>query len=241
VNGDKMKNIERIPSFIPGLDSMIENGFEEKSIILVAGSSGTGKTIFATQWAYHGIINKRNCLYLSFEELREPFFLHAGRFGWDLEKFEKKKKFKFIRYPPIEVEKFITDAPYIKDIIDEYNIQQVVLDSVTSLLLLQETEYKQRETFFKVTEILRDWDCTTLLTSEAQTTSEPTTIQPRFNVEYLVDAYLALYMIRKRDIRERAMEIIKMRGTKHMNKIAPFKITNKGIEIYPNNPVFGGV
>ncbi len=233
-----MKQIKRIPTYIPGLDEMIESGFEENSIVLVAGTSGTGKSIFATQWAYHSSLNGRNSLYISFEEMKHPFFQHAARFGWDLETLEKKKRFKFIRYPAAEVQKFITDAPYIKDVIDKHNIQQIVIDSITALLLLQENEYKQRETFFKITDILREWGCTTLLTSEATVKDDPTNIAVRFNVEYLSDAYIALYMIRKKNVRERALEVIKMRGTNFVNKIVPFKITESGIQVYPDTPIW---
>jgi len=57
-------------------------------------------------------------------------------------------------------------------------------------------------------------------------------------VEYLSDAYIALYMIRKKNVRERALEVIKMRGTNFVNKIVPFKITESGIQVYPDTPIW---
>jgi circadian clock protein KaiC len=42
----------RIESGIPGLDEMIEGGFPFPSVILVAGSAGSGKTTFAQRFLF---------------------------------------------------------------------------------------------------------------------------------------------------------------------------------------------
>ena len=47
--------ISRIPSGIPGLDEMVEGGFEKNSSVLVIGGGGSGKTIFGTQFLLEGI------------------------------------------------------------------------------------------------------------------------------------------------------------------------------------------
>lgn len=45
-----MKQTERIPTGIPGLDDLIEGGFIPGSVILLTGQTGTGKTVFGTQF-----------------------------------------------------------------------------------------------------------------------------------------------------------------------------------------------
>ncbi|MDH5376682.1 MAG: hypothetical protein OEW95_12875, partial [Candidatus Bathyarchaeota archaeon] len=45
---------ERVPTGIDGLDTLIEGGFPRGDVILVAGGSGSGKTIFSTQFIYNG-------------------------------------------------------------------------------------------------------------------------------------------------------------------------------------------
>jgi hypothetical protein len=41
---DLADSFQRVPSGIPGLDEMLEGGFPFPSVILLAGSAGTGKT-----------------------------------------------------------------------------------------------------------------------------------------------------------------------------------------------------
>ncbi len=42
----KQRVIARVPTGIPGFDSLVAGGFERNGIVLVGGDSGTGKTIF---------------------------------------------------------------------------------------------------------------------------------------------------------------------------------------------------
>jgi len=113
----------RLPTGIPGFDELIEGGLEENSTNVVVGSAGAGKTIFALQFLYNGITEyQQNGLYISFEERQDKSYNHCKNFGWDFSELESKNKFVFMHYPPEQIEKFIEDAPYIKDIIDEHKI-----------------------------------------------------------------------------------------------------------------------
>jgi len=61
----------RIPSGIPNYDSLISGGFEKKSTNLLVGGSGSGKSIFATQFLIEGMRKGEACLYVTFEEEKE--------------------------------------------------------------------------------------------------------------------------------------------------------------------------
>jgi len=42
-------------------------------------------------------------------------------------------------------------------------------------------------------------------------------------------------------VRERAIEILKIRGENHQKKIVAFKITDEGIKVFPEQEVFGAI
>ena len=42
--------VEMVDSGIPGLDKIIEGGFVKNSVNLLAGTTGTGKTLFGCQY-----------------------------------------------------------------------------------------------------------------------------------------------------------------------------------------------
>ena len=57
-------------------------------------------------------------------------------------------------------------------------------------------------------------------------------------VEFEVDSVILLYNLRKGDVRERSLEVFKMRGSRHSNKIFPMKIEDNGVSIFPEETVF---
>ncbi|VVC02556.1 Circadian clock protein kinase KaiC [Candidatus Burarchaeum australiense] len=231
------KNKERVQSGIPGLDAMIGGGFEKNSTVIIAGDAGSGKTTFALQFLYEGAkkYGERG-LYITFEEQKKSLFDHMAKFGWDFEELEAKGLIHVLEYPPHEVDRFVAEGGVIEDMIKEKNVQRVVIDSITSLVLLHENEYKRRQAFLMLIESLKKWGCTSLLTSEARTVHGE--VRSRFGIEYLADGMLAIHAVRRGDERDFAFEIMKLRGIAHERKMCPIKITDKGIVLFPGQPVF---
>ena len=230
---------DRVQTGIPGLDSMIGGGFERRSAIIVAGDAGSGKTTFAMQYLYSGAKkNGEKGLYITFEEQKDSLFAHMEKFGWDFPELEKKGLVRVLEYPPHEVDRFVSEGGVIEDMIKEGNVERVVIDSITSLVLLHENEYKRRQAFLRTMEALKKWGCTSLLTSEARTVGGE--VRSRFGVEYLADGMLAIHAVRRGDERDLAFEILKLRGIAHERKMCPLKITDKGVVLFPGQPVFTG-
>ena len=89
--------LERISTGTPGLDSLIEGGIPKGSTVLIAGNSGTGKTILCSQFLYHGLTSKdENGLYISFSESKAQFYANTETIGMDFAKFERQMKFTFL-------------------------------------------------------------------------------------------------------------------------------------------------
>ncbi|WP_456328350.1 ATPase domain-containing protein, partial [Archaeoglobus sp.] len=64
----------------------------------------------------------------------------------------------------------------------------------------------------------------------------------RFGVEnFVTEGTIVLRFERSGNVRIRALEIVKMRGTKHSYKIHPFEITDNGIVIYAGEEVITGI
>jgi KaiC/GvpD/RAD55 family RecA-like ATPase len=73
----------------------------------------------------------------------------------------------------------------------------------------------------------------------SETSEEPEVYSPMGVEEFLADGVIVLYNIRKGNTRENGIEVLKMRGAKHEKKIAAMQITDNGIEVYPDQEVFG--
>ena len=139
-------------------------------------------------------------------------------------------------YTPEQIAKVLSvGGGTIRDTIDSIGVKRIVIDSLTAFTLLHDNELTKRKELLKLFESIYKWDVTALLTAE----QEPDPDKHESNVlEFEVDGVVLLYNVRKGDIRERSLEVFKMRGTKHSAKIYPMKITNKGMIIYPDETVF---
>src|SRR3989344_5633832 len=202
---DKPLQIKRVPTGVSRLDPLIEGGFENGSTNLLIGSSGTGKSIFATQFLKAGMDNGEKCLYVTFEERKKEVYANMLEFGWNLEEYEKKGLFTFLEYTPEKVK------------------------------VMLEEELEKREAALSLFKMISAWGCTTLLTYEGDPLKESLNHKA---MEFHSDSIILLYYLRNKTKRERYLEVLKMRGTKHAENIYKFAIGKNGIVI-DNKPYEG--
>ncbi|MBU4501478.1 MAG: AAA family ATPase [Nanoarchaeota archaeon] len=228
---------KRIKTGIPGLDEVMAGGFENNSVNLVSGGAGTGKSIFAMQFIVNGIkeFNEPG-VFVTFEEEKEKIQKHMLKMGWDLKKLEAEKKLVVIQYTPEQVKKMMDEGGGEVELeISKIKAKRVVIDSLTAFSLLFKEGLARREALLDLFKIIGRWGCTALLVGEHE--SDVERHQSR-DVEFEVDGIILLYYLRKGDTRNRALEILKLRGSKHSTRIFPMKITDNGIKIYPDEAVF---
>ena len=219
-----------VKSGITGFDNIIEGGIEKNSIVLIRGGTGTGKTIFCLQYLYKGAVSyDEPGVFLSFAESKDTIYQHGTVFNWDFEKLEKKRKIVFIRYAPHEINKIMHEGGgTIRDTIESMGAKRLVIDSLSAYQLLFESEYKADQSILNLFEMLRTWNCTTLVTSEKAV--DPNMLDSE-RLGFLTDGIINFYNNRKNNERQRSLEVVKMRDTKHSEKIYNFKIDKNGISL----------
>jgi len=230
--------LERTPTGVPGLDELTEGGFERGSTVLVMGEAGCGKTSLLMQFLHAGSTKYNEPgIFLSFEEHHDSIIKHSLAFGWDLQKLEDEKKIAIINYKPHEVRKLTEEGGgLIWDTISEIGAKRFAIDSLSSYTVLFESTYQAREAQLNLFEMVRKWGCTTMFSGEA---IRNTTAKTLSGMEYLTDGVILLHHPRQRNVRFRALEVLKMRGTNHSQKICPFEfLSGEGLRIYPGDDIF---
>ncbi len=219
---------KRLGTGINGFDKLIEGGFETSSVNMIVGDSGSGKTIFTLQFLLEGLKKGEKCLFITFEEKKKEFYKNMKEFGWDLKKYEKQGLFYFLEYSPEKVRSMIEEGGgEIESLVIRNKITRMVIDSFTSFALLFEDELEKREAALSLFDIIRRWNMTSLLTLQ----ENPGKRGESSTLEFEVDSIVLLYFIRKKNKRQRQIEVLKMRGTNHSTELHDLEFTNSGLKV----------
>lgn len=226
---EKSANKERVNLGIEGIERIAYDMPRRNSIIILNGPFGSGMTIFALKFLYHGITKENeNGIYISFDEGKESILNTAKVFGMDFYELERQKKFLFLEYPYNELNHFDDKDSVIKDFIYTINAQRLVIDCITPFMLLHENEFILRKRTKELFERLKSWNCTTLMIAENLTIEEAN----RNPFVKLADGFIQFYFEKMGNKRMREIEITKLRGCSHSYETFEFEIDQKfGIRI----------
>ncbi len=211
----------RISSGINGLDEMVDGGFPFPSVVLVAGSAGTGKTTFALKFLMEGANKGEQGLF--FTTLSEPtqwMLRYANQFD-----FINKEYFgELVKYEDmgllLQREGYEELLDFIDDKIAETMPQRIVIDPITVVGAFFEEDY--RLFLFELTNLLKNWQAVTVLTGEVN----PGEAYPA-QISYAVDSVVLLSMLEEEGTRRKYLEVLKMRGTEHTAGKQPVTITSE--------------
>lgn len=253
---DRNISLPRVNKFvntgIEGFDKLMDRGIPKGSATLICGGPGSGKTIFGMQTLINSAKKGEKCFYMSFEERVDRLREHMHDFGWNPEELEEKGLLTIQRFDPYEVtrsveallekakgELLIDVAPVVFP--EGVNPDRVIVDSLSSI----GAAFDQRkdayriyvEQLFKLFERMK---VTSFFISEI---SEDLLDKGGSAVEqFLADNVIIIYNMKKQNIRESAIEILKMRGAKFQKRIVAMQIlSDVGIQVYPEQKLYGEV
>jgi len=207
---------QKAKSGIPGLDRMLGGGFLRNSTVAVAGGTGSGRTIFISQFLVKGATDFGEAgLFLSFDESKGSVSANLTAFGWDLPGLEQKQKLTFIEYPHNELAAFAEQESALKDLINTLGIKRVVIDSITPYALLFTTPEERRIATLRLVNAVKGWGVTALISAESVPGPEDIFPHTLSGVESFCDGFINLSFRRRGDRRSREVEIVKMRGCRH--------------------------
>lgn len=93
-------SITKVETGISGLDYITMGGLPKGRTTLLAGTSGSAKTVFATQYLAEGILRGESGVFVTFEEFPSDIRKNMISFGWDIEQWEKEGKWAFVDSSP---------------------------------------------------------------------------------------------------------------------------------------------
>jgi len=131
--------MDRAATGVDGLDKLIEGGFPINSSVVISGTPGTGKSIFALNFLVSGAMKNEPGVYVSLEDSAQNLRDQAAQFGWNLEGLEKSGKIKILEVP-LNVADVNLIETLIKNI-SSVKAKRMVIDSL-SVLIFNAHRYK---------------------------------------------------------------------------------------------------
>ena len=229
-----MLRLDKVSTGIPALDQILDGGIPKSSTILLVGRPGTGKTILAHQMMFQNA-NHENCvLYLT--TLAEPQikilkFQQEFNF-YDLDKVQRNVIYKDLG-GVLRKQGSTQTMRLIDSLLKEYQPKLVFIDTIKSFADIIPDSMEFREFVIDLSVRLSTWGCTTVLLGEYS--EQDIEVRPE---SAIADGIIYLYGTEEKRQQKRYLRVLKMRGTKHFNGEAVFKITKDGISVFPRlNPM----
>lgn len=233
------------PTGISGFDFVSQGGIPRGRSTLVAGSSGTGKTILSAQFLVEGIRQWGEAgIFVTFEEPRGAIRTNFESLQWHISKWEESKMWAFVDvssredYPRISGDYDLGALiPRIEQAVESIGAERLVIDSLDSLSSQFANSNMVRPALERLMDALRRLGITTLITAER---TEEYGRFARFGVEeFVVDSTILLRNRLDKAVRRRTIEILKMRGTSHAKGEFPYTISvdAAGVSVIPLSAV----
>lgn len=223
--------LKRVKTGIEGLDGLIEGGFLKGDVTLLAGNTGSGKTIFSTEFICNGAVAyQEKGVYATFEEDEKTLKRNMAKFGFDFEKLEKDGMIKVIGLEAMKGAGLNANIELILSTIKDLKAERLVVDSLTAFFNASQERFEYRTLIHIFYKVLKTLDCTTVMTCSVPTGSRTLGLGVE---EFISDAVLSLEnVMHVAELKTRFL-IRKMRGTHHSRQYHEVIIYENGLKIVP--------
>jgi len=237
----RKKSLERgrllkVPTGIGGLDEITEGGLPRGRPTLIAGASGTGKTLLAMQF----LVNRASIygepgVFVTFEESVPDMITNFASFGWDLDKLIEQRKLAIecvsvSDVPITETGAYSLDGLLIRldNAISSVEARHIVMDPMQMLYTQLSDVPLLRGELLRLLQWLKSKEVTAIVTSERQEGVSSQSLE-----SYASDCVILLGNRIRDTVATRHLRVAKYRGSRHATDEFPFYIGERGLSVLP--------
>jgi circadian clock protein KaiC len=215
----------RVAMGVPGLDAMMGGGLPRGYSLLIAGPSGSGKSIMAAAFLAEGARQGETGVIAAFEQRANKSrgqiiadLIDNGRIG-----------VVDTRTSTLSVDEI--SRVLIAEIV-RLKASRVVIDSLSGFELVLAPAFRAdfRESLARMVAALARTGATVLMTSELEDRYSELRFSP-YGTAFLTDAIVVQRYVEIDSRLERVMAVVKVRASAHSNELRLFSITDTGIQL----------
>jgi circadian clock protein KaiC len=221
----------RLSFGIAELDKMLDGGVREGDSVLIAGSSGTGKSVMATQFIAEGVRKGEPGIVAVFEERPEAYAERATSLGLDLVTPQKEGNLSILYLRPLDLS--VDETMHsILDAVQKIGAKRLVIDSLAGFEMALSPGFRAdfRESLYRMIFALTGIGVTILSTVEVDESFIEFPFST-YSISFLCDDIIRLRYVSIEGQLRKILVVIKMRGGNHAKDIREYEITSKGVVI----------
>ena len=224
-------NAPRLLTGVEGIDEMTGGGIPTGDSVIVAGPSGSGKSVLATQFITEGLRLGQPGVIAIFEELPEEYLARSEQLGMGLQDDIDKNKLKIIYLRPLDLSVDET-LREILDTIKAIGAQRLVIDSMNGFEMALAPAFREdfRESLYRMVGALTGIGVTIMTTVEVVTSFTDLQFTPH-GISFLTDDIILLRYVEIESQLRKIATVVKMRGGNHSKDIREYDITATGMVI----------
>jgi circadian clock protein KaiC len=226
-----VKGKRRISTGIRELDTLMGGGIPEGDSLLVAGPSGSGKSVLGSQFIAEGLRQGEPGIVAMFEELPAEYAQRAAKLGLDFDTPQKDGTLKIIYLRPLDLSVDET-VHEVVNAVKEMGCKRLVIDSLVGFELALAPGFRAdfRESLYRMIGALTRLGVTILSTVEIEENFISLGLS-NFTVSFLADDIVRLRYVSINGQLRKMLLVVKMRRSQHSIDMSEYQITPEGIVI----------
>ncbi len=220
-------SVEKVSSGVERLDSMLRGGYYRGSSILISGSPGTAKTSLAAAFADAACRRKEPTLYVSFDEAPDQIVRNVASIGLQLGEYLTSNVLKIhsLRTRAGSPESHVAR---IRAWVHEHSARNLIVDPISALSLAEQSIGDQAA--LQVLDLAKSRGMT-FVSSSLLANAAPLAEETAIGISSIADTWMHLSYVSQGGERNRALTIIKSRGTGHSNQVRELILSDSGIDL----------
>lgn len=219
---------ERCGTGVERLDAMLCGGYYRGSSVLITGAPGTAKTSLSAAFAHAAVQRGERTLYISFDELAPQIIRNVASIGIDLAPHVAAGTL-VIHSLRGRAENPEAQVSRMRALLRDVAPQNFVVDPLSALEQRGCEEYAEAAAL-RLLDFARSAGITILSTSLLGN-SLPLTEQTPLNISTIADTWIHVSYVNQGGERNRALTIVKSRGTGHSNQVRELILSDTGITL----------
>jgi circadian clock protein KaiC len=219
---------ERQTTGIERLDAMLKGGYLRGSSVLITGAPGTAKSTMAGAFVAAACRNGKRALYVSFDEAPAEVIRNMSSVNIRLEPYVREGLLRLYS-SRAEASSAVEHLVEIKRLLQEHQPRCVVIDPFSAMVkaggqLLAKTAAQRLIYETKAAGI-------TLLITSLLDSNDPEEEATPMEISTIADTWIHLSYLVLSGERNRALTVIKSRGTQHSNQVRELILSDAGVTL----------